>query len=305
VHVLLIEPSRIGQTMMKRLLEQCGHRVACASDGAVALERVRTDESIDVVLTSLELPTLSGLELCWNLRLLVGHRRSLSIMAMSSTFDDRRLAEALDCGADDFVHKPPQPAELSARLRAAERLLTAQRDLIRIATTDALTGLNNRRAFFEIAEEHVAAPDSDGALAVVLFDIDHFKAINDGHGHDAGDAVLAGMGERIRATGRIAGRLGGEEFALLLPGTSLSDAAAVAEVLRAAIAAEPFDTPAGPIAVTSSFGIALGRAGDAFDSTLKLADIALYAAKTGGRNRVIRSSQDRGASADLRVSEPA
>ncbi|MBL8574141.1 MAG: diguanylate cyclase [Hyphomicrobiaceae bacterium] len=278
--------------MMTRMLAACGHEVMAETDGAEALRRLKNDETIDVVMTSLEVPNLSGFELCWHARLLTHQRRPLYVIAMSSSYDDKKLVEALDSGADDFVRKPPQPAELSARLRAADRMVAAQRDLIRLATIDQLTGLKNRRAFFEEADTALAETAAPRAFAVVLFDIDHFKRINDSFGHDAGDAVLTEMGERIRACAGMGARLGGEEFALLLRDHDLAGAAALAERLRLAIEAEPFVTPSGPVPVTSSFGVAMVDDLRQLAAAMKMADVALYAAKTAGRNRVITSSRD-------------
>ena len=228
---------------------------------------------------------MSGLELCWETRVLAGRDRPIYVILMSSSIDKSKLGEALDFGADDFISKPPVADELYARLRAAERLGAMQRELVRLASVDALTGLHNRRVFFELAEE---ARSEDGALTAIMLDIDHFKRINDLYGHDVGDQAIAAVAKATAAEGAIIGRLGGEEFAMLLKGSTLARGhGALAEQLRARIAALRFDTANGPMTLTCSFGVSERKAGDSIDDLLKRADVALYAAKTSGRNRVV------------------
>src|SRR5207237_4028964 len=118
-------------------------------DGREALDHIKANAEVDVLITSTEPASLSGIELCWETRLLASCGRPIHIILMSSNRDQAHLVQALDCGADDFIGKPPAARELFARLRSAERMLSMQRDLIRLATTDPLTGLLNRRAFFE------------------------------------------------------------------------------------------------------------------------------------------------------------
>ena len=156
------------------------------------------------------------------------------------------------------------------------------------AQTDALTGLPNRRHFFEVGLAAAAGPDA--GLSVLLLDIDHFKSINDGFGHPVGDEVLRELASRCRGLLRgndLMARIGGEEFAVLLPGAGAAEAAEVAERLRTAIDGMPVATQGGPVAVTISLGGAmLAAAGETFEALLKRADHALYEAKDGGRNRV-------------------
>jgi two-component system, cell cycle response regulator len=295
MHILLVEPTRLGATLMTRMLMEEGHRVSAFNDGARALAALVADASIDVVMTSLEVPSLSGLELCWEARLVAAQRRPLYIIALSSSYDEAKLVEALDCGADDFVRKPPVKSEIAARLRAAERMVSAQRELIRLATIDPLTNLKNRRAFFETTNDVIAAPirpDIGSTLSVILFDIDFFKKINDTHGHDAGDDVLREMGRRIREAGLDGARLGGEEFCIAAPLVNIETAQATAERLRLTIADTPFHTAVGAITVTSSFGVAEWVPGTSIEALLKMADVALYAAKKTGRNRVVVSTSD-------------
>jgi diguanylate cyclase (GGDEF)-like protein len=154
-----------------------------------------------------------------------------------------------------------------------------------MATTDSLTGVANRRRFFDLAR---ASFSSDAVLSALMIDIDHFKKINDTYGHQAGDDVITGVVARLVArTSGIVGRYGGEEFALLLPGVS-SSAFDVGETLRSAVAESPIDTRVGPVTVTISVGVAVRQESDETpDTLLGRADAGLYAAKQGGRNRVM------------------
>jgi diguanylate cyclase (GGDEF)-like protein len=127
----------------------------------------------------------------------------------------------------------------------------------------------------------------EGRLAAVMFDIDHFKRVNDLYGHDIGDQAIAAVARTAAIEGAIVGRLGGEEFAMLLKGCPLAIGAKLAEELRHRIAALRFDTDKGPMTLTCSFGVSERKPGDSIDDLLKRADIALYAAKTSGRNRVV------------------
>jgi diguanylate cyclase (GGDEF)-like protein len=209
------------------------------------------------------------------------------VILMSSSIDKSKLGEALDSGADDFISKPPVPDELYARLRAAERLGAMQRELVRLASVDPLTGLHNRRVFFELAEAARERCAERGALTAIMLDIDHFKRINDLYGHDVGDQAIAAVAKAAATDGAAIGRLGGEEFAVLLEGRTLADGAAIAEQLRARMAALRFDTANGTMTLTCSFGVSECKPGDSIDNLLKRADVALYAAKTSGRNRVV------------------
>jgi two-component system cell cycle response regulator len=286
MRIVLVDPSRTTLKYIARLLEARDHEVRPFTDGHAALAYTKSDAEVDCLITSSELITMTGVELCWETRLLASCRRPIYVILMSSSQDRHRLIEALDSGADDFISKPPVAEELYARLRAAERLESMQRELMRLATTDPLTGVFNRRAFFEAAQE-ACAKAAGSALSAIMFDIDHFKRINDQHGHDVGDDVICAVARAAAAEHPIVGRLGGEEFALLLEGRLLADAVAIAERLRANLADMRLAADDRTVMLTCSFGVSEWQPGDTIDLILKRADVALYAAKTGGRNRVV------------------
>ena len=285
MRIVLVEPSRAVQRIMTDFMTHDQHDVLTFSEGQKALDCIKADEGVRALITSVHLADISGLQLCAATRKLAGHRRALFIIVMSSTEDFGLAVQALDNGADDFIRKPPLAEELRARLRAADRLTSMQRELIKSATTDNLTGLLNRRAFFDRAAEACSAADAGLPLAAIMFDIDHFKHINDTHGHRAGDFVLAGVGSLARSTAAIVGRLGGEEFCLL-EHCELADAVDIAESLHRSI---KLGRLAGEVdvGITCSFGIADWEQGDSIDRLLRRADIAMYEAKSGGRDRVV------------------
>ena len=291
MHIVIVDSSRVVLRIVAGVLEPRGHVVSQFTDSTEALTYVAENPKVRALITSLEVRPLSGLELCWSARLLAESSRPLSIIAMSSARNARNLAEALDSGADDFIDKPPGAEELQARLRAAERLTTLQGELIRLAETDPLTGLLNRRAFLQRTREAAQKARSFGQICAVILDIDHFKRINDEHGHDVGDLAIKAVSGLIEGEG-IAGRLGGEEFALVLPGHSLTQAEAVASRLRLNASDLRIRSPKGPVRLTCSFGVSEWSEGETVEGLLKRADIALYEAKTTGRNRVVSAMTD-------------
>src|SRR6267154_4979648 len=190
MHVVVVDPSRTVLKAVSRLLTRDTHEVSTFIDGPEALAHIKSNPEASALITSAELTTMSGVELCWETRLLSGRERAIYIIMMSSNSGQKHLVSALDSGADEFIGKPPAEEELYARLRSAERLVRLQRELIRLAMVDPLTGLFNRRAFFEKAHQAVARANESNKPAAIMFDVDHFKRVNDTYGHDVGDQVL-------------------------------------------------------------------------------------------------------------------
>jgi two-component system, cell cycle response regulator len=287
MRVVLVDPSRTVLKCLMRALEAQRHDVHPFTDGTEALQYIKLNHLVDVLITSAQLPSMSGRKLCLEVRRVASCRRPIYILLMSSSDERRNLIEALDHGADDFISKPPITEELYARLRVANRIVSMQRELIGLATTDFLTGVLNRRAFFENAQELCGREELSGVLSAIMLDIDHFKRINDSYGHSAGDEALRAIAHEVSREDVIVGRLGGEEFAILLEGAPLSRAAEIAESLRLRL--QELEVPIGQqtISLTCSLGVSQWQADDTIDVLLRRSDSALYQAKTNGRNRVV------------------
>ncbi len=253
----------------------------------------------DLLIVSLGLDNFDSLRLCSQVRSL-DRTRNIPILAIADADNNTRLVRGLEIGVNDYLARPIDRNEMLARVRTqirkkryTERLRDNVQMSIEMAITDALTGLYNRRYM----ETHVGTLVEQAAsrgkpLTVLVLDIDYFKAINDTHGHDAGDDVLREFAIRIRKSIRgidLACRYGGEEFVVVMPETDLAVATMVAERLRRRIASEPFPIQQGArsIEVTISIGIAALGSADNAASVLKRADQALYRAKRDGRNRVV------------------
>ncbi len=290
MHVVLIDASRVVRRSVGEMLEAGGHSVTAFDNSRSALTHVEADASVACVLTSLDVQPLDGVELCWSLRALAGDRRPLSILVMSSARDLRRLGEVLDTGADDFMAKPPERNELWSRLRAAERVLSLQQALIRQADIDQMTGIFNRTAFLRQVAESFAARGTPEAVSLLLLDVDRFKAINDEYGHAGGDAVIKAVANVLRETGVPVGRLGGEEFGLLVRGHGGAGAGVAAHRVRTRCSGLRVRMPNGTASFTVSIGVGERSPDETLEALLRRADEALYAAKLGGRNRVALSS---------------
>ena len=210
------------------------------------------------------------------------------------------MVRALDLGVNAFISRPIERNELAARIRTQIRrhryaleLRESVNNTMALAVTDDMTGLYNRRYF----DRHLGvmlgkAQDLKRDMALMILDIDHFKAVNDSHGHDIGDAVLREFAVRLKRNIRgvdLACRFGGEEFVVLMPDTDYNQAEAVAERVRQSIADRVFEVGAQrPLSVTVSAGVTLNeRMTDSPESLVKRADVALYRAKREGRNRVV------------------
>jgi two-component system, cell cycle response regulator len=293
--ILVAEDSALLRRMLGDVLRREGYDVVEAADGEAALRAART-QAPHVLLLAREMEGLDGLAVLDALRA-DPTTAAMPVVFVTGHTDAADLAEGLERGAHDYVRKPVDPIELLARVRTALRLRALHDELARrnaeleeLARTDVLTGLANRRHADAVLRATVAgARRHDRALCVVLVDVDSFKAVNDRHGHAAGDAVLRAIAARLVDGLReedLAARWGGEEFLLVLPDTD--DAGIVCERLRAAVAAAPALADDGTtVPVTASFGWAHWSRGESAEHLVARADAALYAAKDGGRDRVV------------------
>jgi len=275
------------------------HRLTVFNDPNVAIIQA-AESDFDLMIVSLNLAGSDPLRLCSNVRSLT-RTRHLPILVIAEAHDSARLLRGLELGINDYLMRPLDKNELSARVRTqlrrkfyADKLRSSVEQSMEMAVTDPLTGLYNRRYM----ESHLGTliktiAHRGKSLSILTFDIDFFKAVNDTHGHDIGDAVLKEFARRLQGNIRdldMACRIGGEEFVMVLPETDMALAFQVAERLRQAIATTPFDVGAqsGPLHITVSVGVAaLQTIDDTADGILKRADTALYRAKRDGRNRVV------------------
>lgn len=299
--VLIVDDDPLMRERLEYLVNSAGFDAFSAGTGREALEILRRDYC-PIVVSDWTMPDMDGLQLCKTLReeSFPGYVYFLLLTARDAQQD---ILAGLHAGADDYLSKRVTEAELVARLRTAKRIVgleQAMRELIeekrRLSTTDALTGVNNRLYFDKhLSRELKRVRRFGGPLSLLLLDIDHFKAVNDCYGHGAGDEVLVDFIGRIRAAlprdYDWCARLGGEEFAVVLPQTDLPGAMVVAEKLRQYVSNAPLRTGAGPIPITVSIGVvALSCIPAGVEPSLNLltdmADRALYLSKEEGRNRV-------------------
>jgi len=278
-----------------------------ARDGEEAWEMLQTDARIELVITDVQMPRLTGQQLLKLIRLSAETRiRSLPVIVMTTAEDSAEKHLAFLNGANDFLNKPVDSLELQARVNVHHRfariireLEESKKALAEQATTDSLTKIKNRRSFYTQAEQNLIACRRYGKdMSLLLLDIDHFKKVNDTFGHHAGDEVLVKVAELLvlmmRGVDAVA-RFGGEEFAVLLPETNRLGAAVLGERIRSAIEKEQIKVDNRLIPVTVSIGIATLAAEEveSIDQLLNIADRRMYLAKNGGRNRICVSDDGR------------
>jgi two-component system, cell cycle response regulator len=298
---LLVDDSPTIRNQIRGVLESIGEfeRFLEAEDGLQAF-KLLCEQKPSLVLCDLVMPRFDGLKFL-ALRATRSDLSHIPVIMLTAEQDSERKAEILDRGASDYVTKPFNEKELIARVRVHHRVKVLQDELreanVRLealAVTDGLTGLLNRRAFDKLLVSEVQRSlRYKVPIVVLLLDIDHFKHVNDNYGHPMGDQVLRNVSRVIsagvRATDFVA-RFGGEEIAVILTQTPLEGALDVAERLRAQIEATPHEHQGKSLFKTASFGLsAYDGSGEAIqpEGLLERADQALYAAKRGGRNRVV------------------
>ena len=308
--ILVVDDHEDNVELLRARLESRGYRVDDARDGQEALDRVQEGPP-DLILLDVMMPRIDGFEVVRRIKS-ASDLPFIPIILQTALDSTEHKVEGLDAGADDYITKPINFAELEARvksllrikalqeeLEARERALAeANQQLLEMARTDALTGVDNRRHLEERLEEMFEhSVRLSEPLAVVMCDLDRFKSVNDDHGHQAGDAVLKQFAQILRHDAREidrVGRYGGEEFVFLLPGTVSDAAVTFAERVRKAVEAHTFTFDGGSLRRTMSCGVAAWphpRVQDC-DGLIRAADEALYVAKETGRNRVVRFDSD-------------
>ncbi|MGQ9821913.1 MAG: diguanylate cyclase [Thermogutta sp.] len=292
IKVLVADDDLVVRRLVCHLLRSRNYEVLEASDGAEALQAVLRERP-DIVLTDWEMPHIDGPTLCGRIR--SAHLPYyVHVLLLTARNTPENVVHGLQSGADDYLTKPVQRAELLARLNTARRIVAANRQTARLARTDSLTGLLTQRSFFEHLYHHFSLAKRNGRpLACAVVDLDYFKRINDVHGHLTGDLVLRTAADVLRRMSRdsdIISRHGGEEFCVLLPDTDEAGAEVWAKRLCEAVAAETIRSESGEqLSVTCSVGVA-GLREDTLtaEQLVDQADQALLCAKRAGRNRAVR-----------------
>jgi two-component system, cell cycle response regulator len=303
--LLLVEDEPTQLLLMQRLLKRAGYDVETAAGGEEALVKLAGGE-FQLLVTDWDMPGMDGVTLCRRVREAKPPGGYLYVLLLTGHSSTENLVAGLEAGADDYVRKQANDAELLARLKAGKRIVLLEQSLREANTRiqhlsilDPLLQTFNRRYLNQqLVQEIERARRYRHPLAAMMADLDFFKDVNDRYGHQVGDEVLRGfveLAERsIRHGSDWIARYGGEEFVIVLPETDLAGAACTAEKIRSRCASLPFATSAGPLTVTASFGVAAlddsnGATGAAAEALLRQADDALYRSKHEGRNRITSS----------------
>jgi diguanylate cyclase (GGDEF)-like protein len=297
VRILVVDDDSINRRILERFLSKWGYEVETAQDGNEAWEILQSQEAPRLVILDWMMPGMDGADICRQVRQRGGSAYTYILM-VTAKFQKEDVLEGLEAGADDYLSKPFESNELRARVRTGRRILELQEELLlsrdrlqHQASHDAMTGVWNHTAILEILQaEMVRSQREKLSVGVLLLDLDHFKNVNDRYGHLAGDGVLREVVRRLRSRLRAydsIGRYGGEEFLIVLPTSRQDSAAGQAERLRAAISSALMDISDTRIAVSISVGASVycGNGPVDMDSLLKATDVALYRAKSNGRDR--------------------
>jgi len=287
--VMVVDDSSLFRNHMKALLENNFFQVFTLAHGEEALAILEENPDIKIIITDYNMPVMDGLELTKEVRKKFT-KNQLSIFVISSTANPEVSAMFLKRGANDFINKPFSKEEFSCRINNAIEALENIDTITNYASRDFLTGLYNRRYFFDTMEPaFLEAVESDGEFVTAMIDIDHFKNINDTYGHDIGDKAIIHLAEILRSSIQhqdIVARFGGEEFCLVLKDITHENALEVLERIRQKVALSPLTIDHNKeVAFTISIGVTLEHE-NTLAETINEADAKLYQAKTTGRNKL-------------------
>lgn len=309
VSIIIVDDMQFSRVVVQAALKKAGFsNIRVASSAELALNMM-SEQHADVVLADWVMPEMDGLELTDIIRQRDEEQGTYTAVILFTAQEGiEPLVEAFNRGVDDYISKPPNPHELAARVNAAARIASLQNDLLEtshqledtvkhleeMALTDPLTGVGNRRLLSRQLEYHLLdASARHGGVCFVMLDIDHFKKVNDTHGHDVGDEILIGFTRRIRRTVRptdLVARMGGEEFGIIMHYTRAENfRQSTLERLLASINQRPFKTSVGDLHITASIGVCFYRGeGEqpSVQNLIKCADEKLYEAKANGRNQI-------------------
>ena len=288
--ILVVDDSASARATLNEILRLQNYRIYEATCGLEALEVLAAHGDIQLVITDFHMPDMDGQELTRRIRASYAPER-IRIIGISASSDPYLSAALLKAGASDFVYRPYIAEEVRCRIAGNIETLHQMRRLQSLAERDFLTGMYNRRAFFEQAQAQLAhLREKHDSASIAILDVDHFKKFNDTYGHDVGDKVLQAVAKtahNVLARHKcLSARLGGEEFVILLTGMSNDDAVTVCEEVRKAIAEVVLPHNEARLQVTASLGVAVVQFAEGLDNNLNAADQMLYMAKEQGRNRV-------------------
>lgn len=287
--ILIVEDSQINSKLCQSLLSRNGYETEICSDGESALEFL-SKNSPDLILLDIIMPGIDGYQFSESIK--TNHRlKDTPVIFLSAMNDEESIIKGFNSGGVDYITKPFRTQELLARTRTHVELKKAKEKLMQMAITDELTGLANRRYFMDrLNSEYDRTKRYESKFSLLMIDIDHFKKINDNYGHKAGDLVLIETALKMKKslrTSDIIGRVGGEEFSVLLPETEIKAALHIAERIRARVSESVVIFDSEELSVTVSIGATQSSPGDlTIDDIFIRADTAMYNAKNEGRNRV-------------------
>lgn len=292
IPVLIADDDPVTRMLLRKSLESWGYKVFEANDGEEAAKIASSNQELQLFIIDWGMPNLDGLEFCrW-----IKHKDEsfYYIIMLTSRKGTANVVEAMTAGVDDFISKPFVSDELRVRVKVGERIIEQERRLSFYANRDSLTAVWNRRMILNILkEEWERSVRENSSFSIALFDIDHFKRINDHYGHTVGDKALQHfchvITEHIRPYDKF-GRYGGEEFLLILPGSDLESSLSIVERCRTSIEKSPLPVEGHePLVITTSVGLSDSVSGGKNVQVLfKECDKALYQAKKLGRNRVVQ-----------------
>ena len=302
--ILLVEDSAVDRHNIGSYLKEWHLEFTAVDSGTKALKILEGPNPPTMALLDWLLPGMDGIDLCRRIRANGGNGQYIYTVMLTAKNRKQDLLTAMAAGADDYLAKPVDASELRARIMVGKRILELQQSLSFAATHDFLTDLLNRSEIVAALERELSRSEREGrAATVIMADVDHFKDINDTMGHAAGDTVLKEVADRLKCDLRpydVAGRYGGEEFLLILPGCNLKTGIRRADEIRRLVEKSSIPTGCGNAQVTVSMGVTVTplTRGHSLASVLQQADAALYVAKKNGRNRVEAFAEAvRGASA--------
>jgi two-component system, cell cycle response regulator len=299
MRILIAEDDHTSRTVLAGVLKKNGHEVVVTVNGAEAWQILQQPDAPRLVILDWMMPEMDGLQVLQLARAPATDRPPYIIM-LTSKGEKADVIAGLDAGANDYLAKPFDAGELRARIEVGRRMVEMQdalsesREILaHQASHDPLTGLLNRRAVLERLHEELARAKRYGdVLAVGMIDIDHFKHVNDTHGHQTGDDILCGFVQILTKTFReydTIGRIGGEEFLVIAPTKPGIDGVSVFTRALLTIAGSKIATRSGMLSVTMSIGVATATFENSIDQILEVADAALYLAKNAGRNRIFHN----------------